>query len=395
VHHATDGAVPPLVDLERLHAFVVALRAAGVAVPADALGSYADAMLVVGGDPSGCYWAGRATHVSRREDRTRYDDVFQRFWSQADDPSTDAAVMSSAGAPDAPVADLVPEDDDPPGGVDDEDEERGAVLRASRRELLRTRDFARYTDDELLLARSLMAELRLTTSTRTGRRARAARHGRRRLDLRHTIAAARHTGGEVVTLHHTARRRVPRRVVFLVDVSGSMAAYTRALLQFAQIAGRNAGTKVEVFTMGTRLTRLTRSLRGHDPDEALARAAAAVPDWSGGTRLGMSLRRFNDEWGVAGVARGAVVVIVSDGWERDDPSLLVDELRRLRRVAHRLVWVNPLKASPDYEPLARGMAAALPFLDAFVSGHDLASLSEVAAAVRAGDRMASEGRVAR
>lgn len=198
-----------------------------------------------------------------------------------------------------------------------------------------------------------------------------------RLDLRRTVQASLRTGGE--TLSHRWRRRVttPRRIVLLVDVSGSMESYSRALVRFAHAAVR-AGARVEVFTLGTRLTRLTRELTTTDPDVALARAAVAVPDWSGGTRLGESLRAFNDQWGTRGTARGAEVVVLSDGWDRGEPEVLATEMARLSRVAHRIVWVNPLRATPGYEPLARGMAAALPFVDDFVDGHSFDALDRLA-----------------
>ena len=169
----------------------------------------------------------------------------------------------------------------------------------------------------------------------------------------------------------------PRRVVFLLDVSGSMDLYSRALLRFAHAAviGRR---RVEVFSLGTRLTRLTRALHWRDPDRALVALEPEVQDWSGGTRLGDGLHRFNAAWGVPGMARGAVVVLLSDGWERGDVDLLAEEMGRLRRVAHQVVWVNPLKATPGYEPLARGMAAALPFVDHFIEGHSLRSLVDLA-----------------
>ena len=190
------------------------------------------------------------------------------------------------------------------------------------------------------------------------------------------------TQGDAVRLRHLEHHQRPRRVVLLCDVSGSMEPYSRALLRFANAAVAGRG-RVEAFTLGTRLTRLTRELSSRDPDVALAAAAGAVADWSGGTRLGEGLRRFNDTWGVRGMARGAVVVILSDGWDRGDPDELAEQMARLSRVAYRIVWVNPLKASPDYEPLARGMAAALPYVDEFVEGHSLASLEELADVIRA------------
>jgi uncharacterized protein with von Willebrand factor type A (vWA) domain len=171
-------------------------------------------------------------------------------------------------------------------------------------------------------------------------------------------------------------------LVLLVDVSGSMEPYARALTRFAHaaVASRKRG-QVEVFAVGTRVTRITRELATHDPDQALRRAADAVTDWAGGTRLGEGLRRFNDRWGVRGIGRGAVVVILSDGWDRGDPEVLGAELARLHRVAYRVVWVNPLKATPGYAPLARGMAAALPHVDEFVEGHSVASLEALAEVV--------------
>jgi uncharacterized protein with von Willebrand factor type A (vWA) domain len=212
------------------------------------------------------------------------------------------------------------------------------------------------------------------------RRLRPSRHDRGRLDVRRTVRQALRSGGEAVERRHHQPDQRPRRVVLLCDVSGSMEPYSRALLRFAHAAviGR---TRVEAFALGTRLTRLTRELSSRDPDTAMAQAGGAVDDWSGGTRLGVGLRRFNDEWGVRGMARGAVVVILSDGWDRGDPDELAEQMARLHRVAHRVVWVNPLKASPGYEPLARGMAAALPYVDEFVEGHSLASLEELARVV--------------
>ncbi|MST33797.1 VWA domain-containing protein, partial [Acidimicrobiaceae bacterium USS-CC1] len=190
------------------------------------------------------------------------------------------------------------------------------------------------------------------------------------------------TGGEPLDRAWRAPATRPRRLVLLVDVSGSMDAYARALLRFAHAAVSARGpSRCEVFTLGTRLTRVTRHLGDRDPDAALGAAAGAVDDWSGGTRLGEALREFNDRWGSRGTARGAVVVILSDGWDRGEPDALAEQMARLGRVAHRVVWVNPLKASPGYAPLARGMAAALPHVDQFVEGHSLAALEQLAAVV--------------
>ena len=205
----------------------------------------------------------------------------------------------------------------------------------------------------------------------------------RRPDLRRTVRASLAVGGEPVI----PRRKEPgerlRRLIVILDVSGSMEPYARALLRFvhAAVAGRQ---RVEAFALGTRLTRMTRELTSRDPDRALSRAAEQVVDWSGGTRLGEGLRTFNDEWGVRGLARGAIVVVLSDGWDRGEPALLAEQMARLARVSARIVWVNPLKVTPGYAPLARGMAAALPYVDDFVEGHSVAALAELAAVIARG-----------
>ncbi len=184
-------------------------------------------------------------------------------------------------------------------------------------------------------------------------------------------------GGEPIARRYLAPAPQRRRLVLLLDVSGSMEPYARAFVRFLH-AAVTSRARVEAFALGTRLTRITRELRSRDPDAALRDAARRVLDWSGGTRLGAVLREFNDEWGVRGTARGAVVVVLSDGWDRGDPALLAEQMARLARVAHRVVWVNPLKATPGYAPLAQGMAAALPYVDEFVEGHSFAALEELA-----------------
>ncbi len=215
---------------------------------------------------------------------------------------------------------------------------------------------------------------------RRSRRLRSSRRGRGRPDLRRTVRRAIRAGGEPINRAFVEPAERPRRLVLLCDVSGSMEAYARGLVRFlhAAVVGRG---RVEAFAIGTRLTRITRELSSRDPDAAIAAAAKRVTDWSGGTRLGEGLRQFNDEWGVRGMARGAVVVILSDGWDRGDPEVLGEQMERLHRVAYQVVWVNPLKSSPNFAPLARGMAAALPHVDEFVEGHNLASLEHLARVV--------------
>jgi uncharacterized protein with von Willebrand factor type A (vWA) domain len=266
-------------------------------------------------------------------------------------------------------------------GTDDGGEagEREVLLAAaSEEERLRHTSFAELTDAELAAVRALVARLVPATPRRRSRRTRPARRGER-LDLRRTVRAAHRTGGDPARLVGAQRRLRPRRLVLLCDVSGSMEPYTRVYLSLLQ--GAVAGARAEAFVFSTGLTRLTRQLAVRDPDAALARAGAAAGEWAGGTRLAAAVERFVGEHGRRGLARGAVVVVLSDGWATDDPDDVARAMARLRRLAHRIIWVNPRKAAPGYAPLVAGMAAALPYCDAFVSGHSVTALEQVVAAV--------------
>jgi uncharacterized protein with von Willebrand factor type A (vWA) domain len=367
--------------------FAAVLRAQGVTVPLDTLLTYARALDAVGlGDRDRVYWAGRASLVRRPEDVAAYDEAFREYWDRrgrlVDLPaSTPGATRLTDGDDDDTV------DGDDRNGDDGDETEADAVLRWSRAEVLRHKDLAAVTDDERAETDRLIDELRWSTPTRRSRRLGPSRRGV--LDLRRTVAAALRADGEPVVLAHRAHGARHRRVVLLIDVSGSMAPYARALLRFAHVAVRSQ-EHVEVFTLGTRLTRITAALRTHDADAALRAATDAVPDYEGGTRLGDTVAEFTDQFGVRGMARQAVLVVLSDGWDRGDPAVLAESLSRLARVAHRIVWVNPLKASAGYEPLARGMAAALPFVDDFLEGHAVASLDALAGVLAGspGDRPA-------
>jgi uncharacterized protein with von Willebrand factor type A (vWA) domain len=353
-----------------------ALRAAGMAVPPGKVLTFVEALSHVGLDRrSTVYWAGHATLLSRPEDRPVYDRIFDAFWLSQLSPA-----WSAVAQPIAVAVDDATDDGDPDDGEGDADQV--LEVRYSRTEVLLHRDFARLSPEEWAEAELLIAQLRLTTQLRTARRRRPAPRQGDHPDLRRTVRRALRSGGEPLRLAWRARTTRPRRLVLLVDVSGSMDSYARALMRLAHAAMRaRNGLQVEVFTLGTRLTRLTRELSQRDPDSALAAAASSVRDWSGGTRLGDCLREFNDRWGARGMARGAVTVVFSDGWDRGDPAALGAEMARLHRLAHRLVWVNPLKASPGFAPLARGMAAALPEVDDFVAGHSVAALRELAAVI--------------
>lgn len=355
-------------------AFVRMLRQAGLVVPVDSSVRYVEALAAVDpAVPDDVYWAGRTTLVRRREDIATYDVVFLAFYGRR------ALVLRE---PPPPRAVTLAVDDPETEAGDDEGDPTGETLqvRFSRTETLRHADFAELDADERAEAWALIDRLRLVGAERRSRRELPSTRSHGRADLRRTVRHALRAGGEPIRRVHTEPGTRFRRVVLLVDVSGSMATYARPLLRFAHAAVASSG-RIEAFAVGTRLTRMTRELSRRDPDVALADAAAAIADYSGGTRLGEGLRRFNDEWGQRGMARGAVVVIASDGWDRGDPDELAEQMGRLRRVAHRIVWVNPLKASPGYAPLARGMAAALPFVDAFVEGHSVDSLEKLSSVI--------------
>ncbi len=372
VDHVVQG-VPP--DIERVAvAFARFLRAEGIVVPMSSTLLFVDALQQVGiATRDDVYWAGRATLVRRPEDIPLYDRVFDALWMRGRYESRDEGEVEHLTiATDEEDAD---DPDDSPEGDDDGDDI--ITVRFSTTEVLAHKDFAEYTAAELAEARQLMSRMRFVGSPRRSRRRVRSKRMRGRPDLRRTVRAAIRAGGEPIHRSFTEPGERPRRLVLLLDVSGSMEAYSRALVRFvhAAVVGR---TKVEAFALGTRLTRITRELSTRDPDAAIHRAADRVVDWSGGTRLGDGLRQFNDEWGQRGMARGAIVVILSDGWDRGEPAVMAEQMARLSRVAHKVVWVNPLKASPGYAPLAQGMAAALPYIHSFIEGHSLDSLEQLA-----------------
>jgi uncharacterized protein len=353
--------------------FARRLRAEKMAVPTGSVALFVSALSELDpADRDSLYWAGRAVLVKRPEDIDTFDRVFRSVWLRQP-PDARLAAMATE--------EIAGVDDDSEPEIEDDAEHAThpdtTFVRYSSLEILRSKDFGEYTKADFADAQRLMADLRATAAMRRSRRRRPAKWRRHpQPDIRATVRRALRTGGEPIRRAWSAPTLQPRRLVLLCDVSGSMDLYSRALLRFmhAAVTGRR---RVEAFTIGTRLTRLTRELWSRDPDQALRRAGAAVPDWSGGTRLGDTLRDYNDEWGMKGISRGAVVVILSDGWERGDPTVIADQMARLSRVAYKVVWVNPLKASPGYAPLARGMAAALPYIDEFIDGHNLNALEDL------------------
>jgi uncharacterized protein len=351
--------------------FARTLRHAGVAATPDRVQAMLGAVDALGaGEPAGVYWAGRLTLCGEPDDLPVYDAAFAAYF--AGQVTTRALAL--------PVRPLPPRVSAPfaastPSEVDSVRPDDVLGVAASDTEVLRHRDVAALTPAERAEVRRLVALLAPGTATRRTRRYRPARRGT--VDPRGSVRETLRHGGEPARLRHRRRREQPRRLVLLLDVSGSMVPYADALLRFGHAAVRRRPTRTEVFTVGTRLTRVTRALRHRDPDAALRAAGAAIPDWHGGTRLAGSLGAFLDRWGRRGTARGAVVVVFSDGWERGDPAELGVQLGRLSRLVYRLVWVNPHRGKDGYAPLAAGMAAALPFLDEFVAGHSVGALEEL------------------
>jgi uncharacterized protein with von Willebrand factor type A (vWA) domain len=402
VQSVTEAAgLAARVDLaEVVAAFGQLLHAAGVPVTPERSGRFARAVTLARPvTVDEVYWAGRVTLLTGWDQIETFDGVFDEVFRGLVDV---AGHRGDSSRPPPPAA--TPDRNRPPPGAgqDAGDRRRDAtnpmpaadtagpsgepggtdavLAAASAAERLATKDFAACTPEELTALAALIAALPLALPPRRSRR--HLRHPLgRRLDLRATLRQARHTAGDPVEQILRRAKTRPRRLVLIADVSGSMEPYARAYLHLLHGAVRAA--RAEAFVFATRLTRLTRSLAGTNPDLALRRAAAAAPDWSGGTRIGAALAAFNDGWGRRGAARGAIVVIVSDGWETGDPAVLGEQMARLARMAHRIIWVNPRSAGAAYRPLVAGMAAALPHVDTFLSGHSLAALDDLLAAIRA------------
>jgi uncharacterized protein len=384
-----SGPVPPLVELGR------ELRAEGLPVGTGRILTFIEGVSVLGlTDRETLYWTGRTTLVGNRTDLETYDEVFDAWFRSLRDahepelslefdlpPDLDELDLGDDGAPMGPQVTTAAswrqaDDDAEEAGEGDESSLR---LVASAIEILKSKSFAYLSEEERQRVHTLIRTLRIQVPIERTRRTRAARSGSA-LDMRRTLRRSLRTQGEPFDRAWRVRRTRRRPIVLILDVSGSMAPYSRALLQFGY-AAMAAGRRVEVFCFGTRLTRVTRVLRTKDPDRAMHEIGRIVADWEGGTRIGESLKTLLDGWSQRAALRGAVVVLCSDGLERGDPELLRLQMARLRRLAYRVIWANPLKGSPRYEPLARGMAAALPSVDVFLSGHNLESLEALAEAL--------------
>jgi len=380
-----SGPVPPLV------AFGRSLRARGLPVGTGRILTFCRSVAALGlTDRETLYWAGRASMVARREDLDVYGSTFDEWYRSLGAGEAGIAIELAlpseadlGGEPDelhvpaertaASWGPLAGDEQPAPG------DEASIRIVASAVEVLREKSFLDLTADERARVARMIRELSLRIPHERTRRTRPGTKGTS-LDLRRTLRRSLRTQGEPFDRIRRSRRVRARPLLLLLDVSGSMSPYSRALLQFG-FAAMAAGRRVEVFCFGTRLTRVTRLLRDKDPDRALHAIAGIVADWEGGTRIGESIKVLLDGWSQRAALRGAVVVLCSDGLERGDPDVLRIQMARLRRLAYRVIWANPLKGSPRYEPLARGMAAALPSIDVFLSGHNLASLEELARAL--------------
>ncbi|MEU6646251.1 VWA domain-containing protein [Saccharomonospora sp. NPDC046836] len=367
---------------ELIARFCEALRAGGLPVGADRAARFARAVVTVSPETTRqLYWCASATLTSAPGDVEILDRVFAAVFG----PMTSelaAPAVARAAEPQSAYA-TAGGTEATAGSVgtgqhgDGEPREATMPTLGSAAERLATRDFAELDEAELALLAEAMRRFRITPPLRTSRRQRAAATGRW-VDMRETLRRARRTGAEPVVVRRRVARRKPRRLVVLCDISGSMQAHARAMLQLLVCAAQ--GARAEVFTFATRLTRITPLLAA-DPAKALREAGEAAPDWSGGTRIGANLREFLDHYGARGMARGAVAVIISDGWEAGDPAELGQQMARLARLAHRVVWVNPRTAKPGYRPLAGGMAVALPFCAAVVSAHRLDAIAGLIEAI--------------
>lgn len=359
-------------------AFGRLLRQFGVPVdPGQMLDLLAGLEHVELGERGDVYLASRALLVRRREDLPVFDQAWEFFWASRLRNNGRGQVL-----PDVPIQELrVPRrlqrrrqddaDDQRPTGDRDELE---IQLTWSHSEQLRHKDFAGFTADELEQARELIRSIGYRMAWRRVRRLHPG--SGRRVDVRRSLRGAIRTGGEVLELPRLEPKRKQRPLVVLCDISGSMDRYSRVLIQFAYAISLGLRS-VETFVFGTRLTRITRLLEHRDIDEAVTEVGSSVLDWGGGTRIGESIKAFNWEWGRRVLGRGAIVLLISDGWDRGDPELLARETARLQRTSHRLLWLNPLLGMPGYQPLTRGMQAALPFVDDFLPVHNLRSLEQL------------------
>ncbi|MDP3967882.1 MAG: VWA domain-containing protein [Nocardioides sp.] len=378
---ATDQAARTGSDLvARLAGFARALREAGLVVGTGDLLTYGEATALLNPtDLVDLYWAGRTTLVTRRDQLPVYDEVFRQYYLDQPAPPGEPEPWSVKQRSDATATLQLPDPERGPEGTPDDEQEARMGLMASTAGTMRHRAFGDCSPAELAAIRQLMRRMRLVPPRRRSRRQRHSRRGTTP-DMRRIVRRTMRHHGDPTELAWTRRKPRTRRLILILDVSGSMADYSRALLQFAHGTLRSS-RKVEVFCFGTRLTRITHQLEKRRPDEALRAAGERVVDWEGGTRIGESIDTFVKVWGRRGISRGAIVVICSDGLERGAAETLDAAMQKLARLSHRIVWLNPHKGDQGdtWVPSSLGMMVAAPYVDEMLPGHDLASLEELAA----------------
>lgn len=378
---ATDQAVREGSEIvARLAGFARALRDAGLVVGTGDLLTYGQATALLNPtDLVDLYWAGRTTLVTRRDQLPVYDEVFRQYYLDQPAPPGDPEPWSVKQRSDATATLQLPDPEKGPEGTPEDEQEARMGLMASTAGTMRHRAFGECSRAELAAIRQLMRRMRLVPPRRRSRRHRPFRRGTTP-DMRRIVRGTMRHHGDPTELAWTRRKLRTRRLILILDVSGSMADYSRALLQFAHGTLRSS-RKVEVFCFGTRLTRITHQLEKRRPDEALRAAGERVVDWEGGTRIGESIDTFVKVWGRRGMSRGAVVVICSDGLERGAAETLDAAMQKLARLSHRIVWLNPHKGNQGdtWVPSSLGMIVAAPYVDEMLSGHDLASLEQLAA----------------
>ena len=387
--------------LERSLRFGRVLRANGVMVTPAQVMTFVDATQHIGIERRRHFkQAAEACLVTRKEDLPVFDEVFNRYWAPVRESSNNADQLTDYQEISAEEAEMMQDDLDDMEGAegesmtteqvegleadsgdsddtgDAEDVDADSIMTYSASEALREKDFSEYTQEELEQARILMRKLKWEIGKRKSRRKIPTRKGRF-IDARRTMRRSLQTAGVPLRISQRKIKYKPRALIVICDISGSMDRYSRLLLQFIHTI-ENDMAKVEAFVFGTRLTRITRLIKNRPIDEAITKVSTEVQDWAGGTRIGESIQTFNQEWARRVLRNGAVVLIISDGWDRGDPDLLAAEMSRLQRSCYRLIWLNPLLGSPRYQPLTRGMQAAMPFIDDFLPVHNLESLEALA-----------------
>ncbi|CAN5785779.1 VWA domain-containing protein [soil metagenome] len=387
--------------LERSLRFGRVLRSNGVMVTPAQVMTFVDATQHIGIERRRRFkQAAEACLVTRKEDLPVFDEVFDRYWVSVREASDNGDNLTDFQEISAEEAEMMQDDSDDmsgaegesmtseqvegleaddgesddPGDADDSDAE--SIMTYSSSEALRAKDFSEYTQEEIEQARILMRHLKWEIGKRRSRRKIGAPKGRY-IDARRTMRKSLQTAGVPLKISQRKIKHKPRALIVICDISGSMDRYSRLLLHFIHTI-ENDMAKVEAFVFGTRLTRVTRVLKNRPIDEAITKVSSEVQDWAGGTRIGESIQGFNQEWARRVLRNGAVVLIISDGWDRGDPDLLAAEMSRLQRSCYRLIWLNPLLGSPRYQPLTRGMQAAMPFIDDFLPVHNLESLELLA-----------------